>query len=81
MFSDHTLIQCDCIQAFYYCNFKHNLQGICLDLTHCVCFFPNLYINPLHAELNRICPLLTLLGVDPILHISRIRVNYYFLLI
>jgi hypothetical protein len=34
-----------------------------------------LCINPLNAELNTICHLLTLLGAHPILHISRIRVN------
>jgi hypothetical protein len=31
--------------------------------------------NPLNTELNPICHLLALLGTDPILHISRIRVN------
>ena len=31
--------------------------------------------NPLNAELNSICNLLVLLGAQPILHISRIRVN------
>jgi len=31
--------------------------------------------NPLNAELNPICHLLTLLGAHPIFHISRIRVN------
>jgi hypothetical protein len=33
-------------------------------------------INPLNAELNSICPLLALLGVHRILHVSRIRVKY-----
>jgi len=33
-------------------------------------------VNPLNAELNPICHLLTLLGAHPIFHISRIRVNY-----
>jgi hypothetical protein len=32
-------------------------------------------INPLNAELNFICHLLTLLGPHPILHVSRIRIN------
>jgi hypothetical protein len=32
-------------------------------------------IKPLNAELNLICHLLALLGVHPILHISRIRVK------
>jgi hypothetical protein len=37
---------------------------------------PHLYIvNPLNAELNRICHLLALLA-HLIFHISRIRVNY-----
>jgi hypothetical protein len=35
----------------------------------------SLIINPLNAELNPICNLLALLGVHPILHVSRIRVN------
>ena len=34
-------------------------------------------INPLNAELNHICHLLALLEVHHILHVSRIRVNYY----
>jgi hypothetical protein len=32
-------------------------------------------INPLNAELNSVCHLLALLGAQPILHISRIRVK------
>jgi hypothetical protein len=32
-------------------------------------------INPLNAELNPICHLLTLLEAHPILHVSRIKVN------
>jgi hypothetical protein len=32
-------------------------------------------INPLNAEINSICHLLALLGAQPILHVSRIRVN------
>jgi len=36
--------------------------------------------NPLNAELNPICHLLTLLGAHPILHISRIRVKREILL-
>jgi len=31
--------------------------------------------NPLNAELNLICPLLTLFGAHHILHVSRERVN------
>ena len=39
-------------------------------LRHCpTCF------NPLNAELNLVCHLLTLLGANHILHISRIRVK------
>jgi len=34
--------------------------------------------NPLNAELNPTCHLLALLGAHPILHISRIRVNFKF---
>jgi len=33
--------------------------------------------NPLNAELNPICPLLALFGARHILHVSRIRVNNY----
>ena len=33
------------------------------------------YINPLNAELNPICHLLSLLGVHHFLHVSRIRVK------
>ena len=32
-------------------------------------------VNPLNAELNPFCHLLTLLGAHHILHVSRIRVN------
>jgi hypothetical protein len=34
-------------------------------------------INPLNAELNRICHLLALLGADHILHVSRIKVKLH----
>jgi hypothetical protein len=34
-------------------------------------------VNPLNAKLNLICQLLALLGAHPILHVSRIRVNYF----
>jgi len=33
--------------------------------------------NPLNAELNTICHLLALLGAHHILHVSRIRVKYW----
>jgi len=36
------------------------------------------FINHLNAELNPICHLLALLGAHHILHVSRIRVKYYF---
>jgi len=32
-------------------------------------------INPINAELNPICHLLTLLGDDHIIHVSRVRVK------
>jgi len=34
------------------------------------------HLNPLNTDLNLICHLLTLLGDHPILHVSRIRVNF-----
>jgi len=34
-----------------------------------------MYVNPLYAELNPICHLLTLLGAHHIYHVSRIRVK------
>jgi hypothetical protein len=37
--------------------------------------------NPLNAQLNPISHLLTLLGAHPILHVGRIRVNLYLLLL
>jgi hypothetical protein len=36
-----------------------------------------MHINPLNAELNRVCHLLALLGAHHILHVSRIRVNTF----
>jgi hypothetical protein len=36
-----------------------------------------LYLNTLNAELNPIYHLLALLGAQPILHISRIKVEYH----
>ena len=33
-------------------------------------------VNPLNAKLHLICHLLALLGAHPILHISRVRVNF-----
>jgi hypothetical protein len=37
----------------------------------------SLLFKPLNPELNPICHLLAFLGAHHILHISRIRVNYY----
>ena len=39
----------------------------------------SLVINPLDAELIPICYLLALLGAHHILHVSRIRVKFYFI--
>jgi len=40
------------------------------------CLFAEGLFNPLNAELIPICHLLALLGAHPILHVSRIRVNW-----
>ena len=37
----------------------------------------SLRVNTLNAELSPICHLLASLGVHPVLHVSRIRVNQY----
>jgi hypothetical protein len=37
------------------------------------------YINPLKAELNPICQMLALLEVHPILHVSRLKVKWHFI--
>jgi len=42
--------------------------------------FMSSLLNPLNAELNPICHLLALLGAHHILHVSRIRVNYVYVL-
>jgi hypothetical protein len=42
---------------------------------HVIVMAENDVVNPLNADLNSICHLLSLLGAHPILHISRIRVN------
>jgi len=39
---------------------------------------PSRLFNPLHAELNPICHLLTLLGAHHIFHVSGIRVKSHF---
>jgi len=49
----------------------------CLSSVICLCIMNILLIvfNPLNAELNPICHLLTLLGGHHILHVSGLRVN------
>jgi len=37
----------------------------------------NSEVNPLNAKLNPICHLLALLGAHHILHVSRIKVNFW----
>jgi hypothetical protein len=44
--------------------------------TSCVLTFEYLLLNPLNAELNPICHLLTLLGTHHILHVSRMSHLY-----
>jgi len=41
-----------------------------------LCGFNDHFFNTLNTKLNSICHLLVLLGAHPILHVSRIRVNY-----
>jgi hypothetical protein len=45
-------------------------------ITHKNRICPANYINPINAELNPICHLLTLLGAHPIFHVSKIRVKH-----
>ena len=52
-------------------SFRLNLLG-----TACTSSAYPTHFNPLNAELNPICHLRALLRAHPILHISRIRVNY-----
>ena len=40
-------------------------------------FILSVYLNLLNAELNPICHLLALLGAHLILHISRMKVNFF----
>jgi hypothetical protein len=44
-------------------------------LGHVKSAMPQKMFNPLNTELNPICHLLALVGVHPVLHISRIRVK------
>ena len=41
------------------------------------CSWKDIFFNPLQAELNPVCHLLTLLGAHHILHVSRIRVKLF----
>ena len=57
---------------------------VCRCVCRCMCRCTRLrilhlqfLINPLNAKLNPICHFLALLGADPILHVSRIRVKKY----
>jgi hypothetical protein len=43
-------------------------------------FVTQTYMNPLNAELNPICQLLALIGAHHILHVSRIRVNFSYVI-
>ena len=57
---------------------KSALLCTTLWYSHCLVFVlqcNEVYINPLNAELNPICYLLTLLGAHHFLHVSRIRVK------
>ena len=51
-------------ERFYFCVITFCEKGV------------SIWINPSKAELNPICHLLALLGAHPILHVSRIRVNF-----
>jgi len=46
-----------------------------MSINNYIFFVPLHILNPLNAELNPICHLLTLLGAHHILHVSRVRVN------
>jgi hypothetical protein len=70
--------------AVAYCMFLDPEIMVC-DLRTCrvlrFCVNGDKCINPLNAKLNPICHLLALLGAHLILHVSRIRVNVYEVLI
>jgi hypothetical protein len=56
----------------------HTIRHVSIPFRHGTSPFSKIFlcvINPLNAELNPICHLLTLLGAHPIFHISRIRVK------
>jgi len=57
------------------CLYKGALYLYLFLATQKICFYLLLF-NPLNAELNTICHLLALLGAHPILHVSKIRVNF-----
>jgi len=69
-----------CLQSFFYIILHLLLSvGHSSNLHHLSSFFHE--INPLNAELSPICHLLALLVSHHILHISRIMVNAYSILI
>jgi len=57
------------------CNVLMNLNIIRVPVKSRAWSFPLYRMNPLNAELNRICHLLALLGAHQILQVSRIRFN------
>ena len=67
------------VSIFVYRNLKYKTiniheYNIDKDIEDCAIQLDSIF-NPLNAELNLICHLLTLLGSHHILHLSRIRVN------
>jgi len=68
--------------AYFHLLFSSLFFLPCFLLWSCYVTFSTFLIyssvfNPLNAELNPICPLLSLFGAHHILHISRLRVNFY----
>ena len=59
----------------------HKTRELPTEICHTsLCAWCSVYsnsVNPLHAELNPICHLLTLLGAHHIFHVSRIRVKLH----
>jgi hypothetical protein len=56
----------------------HTASAVC-DMVYVPVPIPS-PLNPLNAELNPICHLLALSGTHPIIHVSRIRVNFFLVL-
>jgi hypothetical protein len=54
------------------CTFRNATCGCTTNET----IFPQVTINPVNTKLNPICHMLVFLGAHPILHVSRIRVNW-----